>query len=59
MVAILYPDRRTVDANNVSKVFFAVGKIGDEGIWMASPAELDERGFVNQYGLSRKVHTFV
>ncbi|KAF8264813.1 Aldo keto reductase [Lactarius quietus] len=38
----------------MTKLSFAVGKIGDEAIWLAGPAELDKKGFVNQYGLSRK-----
>ncbi|KAI9440513.1 aryl-alcohol dehydrogenase [Lactarius indigo] len=41
----------------MTKLFLAVGKIGDEAMWMRSPAELDKIGFVNQYGLSRK-HIF-
>ncbi|KAF8264812.1 NADP-dependent oxidoreductase domain-containing protein [Lactarius quietus] len=38
----------------MTKLFFAVGKIGDEGMWKQTPAELDKKGFVNQHGLSRK-----
>ncbi|KAI9464593.1 aryl-alcohol dehydrogenase [Lactarius psammicola] len=41
----------------MTKVFLAVGKIGDQAMWMTSPAELDKIGFVNQHGLSRK-HIF-
>ncbi|KAH8980538.1 Aldo/keto reductase [Lactarius akahatsu] len=41
----------------MTKVFFAVGKIGDEAIWTSTPADLDKIGFVNQHGLSRK-HIF-
>ncbi|KAN0139602.1 Versiconal hemiacetal acetate reductase [Lactarius tabidus] len=38
----------------MTKLFFAVGKIGDEGMWKTTSAELDKKGFVNQHGLSRK-----
>jgi len=41
----------------MTKLFFAVGKVGDKAIWMNTPDELDKRGFVNQNGLSRK-HIF-
>ncbi|KAH9042776.1 aryl-alcohol dehydrogenase [Lactarius pseudohatsudake] len=41
----------------MTKLFGAVGKIGDGPTWMTPPAELDKVGFVNQQGLSRK-HIF-
>ncbi|KAH9047317.1 aryl-alcohol dehydrogenase [Lactarius hengduanensis] len=41
----------------MTKLFGAVGKIGDGPMWMTPPAELDKVGFVNQQGLSRK-HIF-
>ncbi|KAH8996811.1 aryl-alcohol dehydrogenase [Lactarius akahatsu] len=41
----------------MTKLFGAVGKIGDGPLWMTLPAELDKVGFVNQQGLSRK-HIF-
>ena len=53
------PCRHTADANDISKLFLAVGKVGDEGMWTASPIELDKKGFVNQHGLSRKVHILI
>jgi len=40
----------------MTKLFGAVGKIGDAPLW-GSPAELDKKGFVNRHGLSRK-HIF-
>ena len=30
--------------------------MGDPMVWDTSAAELDSKGFVNQYGLSRKVN---
>ncbi|KAF8271057.1 Aldo/keto reductase [Lactarius quietus] len=41
----------------MTKVYGAVGKIGDELLWGTPAAELDQKGFVNQHGLSRK-HIF-
>ncbi|KAH9072794.1 Aldo/keto reductase [Lactarius deliciosus] len=41
----------------MTKLFGAVGKIGDGPRWGIPPAELDNLGFVNQRGLSRK-HIF-
>ncbi|KAH8996809.1 aryl-alcohol dehydrogenase [Lactarius akahatsu] len=41
----------------MTKLFGAVGKIGDGPTWAIPPAELDNLGFVNQRGLSRK-HIF-
>ena len=49
------PGRRTDDVNCASKVYYAVGKIGDEAKWVETPDDLDKIGFVNQQGLSRKV----
>ena len=51
----MYVNIDTVGANNASKLFFAVGKVGDEGMWKATSLDLDKKGFVNQHGLSRKV----
>ena len=48
--------RSSAGANSVSKVYGAVGKIGDELLWAVPAGELDKKGFVNQHGLSRKVH---
>ncbi|KAI9441508.1 aryl-alcohol dehydrogenase [Lactarius indigo] len=41
----------------MTKLFGAVGKPGDGPTWATPPAELDNVGFVNQHGLSRK-HIF-
>ncbi|KAH9072789.1 aryl-alcohol dehydrogenase [Lactarius deliciosus] len=41
----------------MTKLFAPVGKQGDEMIWSKPSAELDQMGFVNQHGLSRK-HIF-
>ncbi|KAH9072792.1 aryl-alcohol dehydrogenase [Lactarius deliciosus] len=41
----------------MTKLFGAVGKIGDGATWTIPPPELDKMGFVNQQGLSRK-HIF-
>ncbi|KAH9042774.1 aryl-alcohol dehydrogenase [Lactarius pseudohatsudake] len=41
----------------MTKLFGTVGKIGDSPTWAIPPAELDNMGFVNQRGLSRK-HIF-
>ncbi|KAH9067754.1 aryl-alcohol dehydrogenase [Lactarius vividus] len=41
----------------MTKLWGAVGKIGDGPTWRIPPAELDNVGFVNQHGLSRK-HIF-
>ncbi|KAH9042772.1 aryl-alcohol dehydrogenase [Lactarius pseudohatsudake] len=38
----------------MTKLFAPVGKIGDGPTWAIPPAELDNMGFVNQQGLSRK-----
>jgi hypothetical protein len=43
-------------ADNLSKVWGVVGKMGDPMVWDTPAPELDGKGFVNQYGLSRKVH---
>ncbi|KAI9465162.1 aryl-alcohol dehydrogenase [Lactarius psammicola] len=41
----------------MTKLFGAVGKIGDGPTWATPSGELDNVGFVNQHGLSRK-HIF-
>jgi hypothetical protein len=46
----------TGGADNISKVWGVVGKMGDPMVWDTPAAELDNKGFVNQYGLSRKVN---
>ena len=44
MVAIPCPYRCTVDTDKFSTLFFAVGKIDDEGMWKTSPDELGRKG---------------
>jgi len=41
----------------MTKLYGAVGKIGGAPLWATGAAGLDEKGFVNQHGLSRK-HIF-
>ena len=43
---------------NILQLFAAVGKTFGESLYMASPAEKDRMGYVNQYGLGRKVGCF-
>jgi aryl-alcohol dehydrogenase-like predicted oxidoreductase len=50
--------RRPGSANAFSKVHGAVGKVGNGPLWITKAAELDKMGYVNQHGLSRKVHIF-
>jgi Aldo/keto reductase family len=46
------------NALNILQLFAAVGKSFEVSLHMASPAEKDRMGYVNQYGLSRKVGCF-
>ena len=43
---------------NILQLSTVVGKGFDKSVYMASPAEKDKMGYVNQYGLGRKVGCF-
>jgi hypothetical protein len=43
---------------NILQLYAAVGKTFEVSLYMASPAEKDRMGYVNQYGLGRKVGCF-
>jgi hypothetical protein len=43
---------------NILQLFAPVGKTFGESLYMTSPAEKDRMGYVNQYGLGRKVGCF-
>ena len=56
---VCLPYRCTGVTDDFSKVWGVVGKMGDPMVWDTSAAELDSKGFVNQYGLSRKVNILI